>query len=90
MKIKVLALSLFCLAVSPMSAQQKQFTLEELNFGGLLGYGPVMPLRTGSPAKMIRAHGKGSIRLGKDADFVLFDDDINVKAVYSAGKKVDL
>ena len=35
MKIKVLALSLFCLVVSPMSAQQKQFTLEELNFGGV-------------------------------------------------------
>ena len=35
MKIKVLALSLFCLVVSPLSAQQKQFTLEELNFGGV-------------------------------------------------------
>ncbi len=35
MKIKVLALSLFCLVVSPMSAQQKQFTLEDLNFGGV-------------------------------------------------------
>jgi len=43
-----------------------------------------------SPAKMIRAHRKGSIRLGKDADFVLFDDDINVKAVYTAGKKVEI
>ena len=43
-----------------------------------------------SPAKMVRAHRKGSIRLGKDADFVLFDDDIQVKAVYTAGKKVTL
>lgn len=41
-----------------------------------------------SPAKMVCAHKKGSIRLGKDADFVLFDDDIDVKAVYSAGKLV--
>ena len=46
-------------------------------------------MMTLSPAKMVRAHRKGSIRLGKDADFVLFDDDINVKAVYTAGKKVE-
>ena len=31
---------------------------EELNFGGLLGYGPVMPLRTKSPAKMINRGGR--------------------------------
>lgn len=31
---------------------------EELNFGGLLGYGPVMPLKTKSPAKMINRGGK--------------------------------
>ena len=31
---------------------------EELNFGGLLGYGPVMPLRTKSPAKMIHRGGR--------------------------------
>ena len=47
-------------------------------------------MMTLSPAKMVRAHRKGSIRLCKDADFVLFDDDINVKAVYSRGKKVEL
>ena len=47
-------------------------------------------MMTLSPAKMVRAHRKGSIRLCKDADFVLFDDDINVKAVYAAGKKVEL
>lgn len=45
-------------------------------------------MMTLSPAKMVRAHAKGSIRLEKDADFVLFDDDINVKAVYSHGVKV--
>lgn len=47
-------------------------------------------MMTLSPAKMVRAHRKGSIRLCKDADFVLFDDDINVKAVYSRGQKVAL
>lgn len=31
---------------------------EELNFGGLLGYGPVMPLKTNSPAKMINRGGR--------------------------------
>ena len=31
---------------------------EELNFGGLLGYGPVMALRTQSPAKMINRGGR--------------------------------
>lgn len=31
---------------------------EELNFGGLLGYGPVMQLKTESPAKMIRRGGR--------------------------------
>ena len=31
---------------------------EELDFGGLLGYGPVMPLRTKSPAKMINRGGR--------------------------------
>ncbi|MBE6042483.1 MAG: PFL family protein [Clostridiales bacterium] len=31
---------------------------EELNFGGLLGYGPVMKLRTKSPARMINRGGR--------------------------------
>ena len=31
---------------------------EELNFGGLLGYGPVMKLRSQSPAKMISRGGR--------------------------------
>lgn len=31
---------------------------EELNFGGLLGYGPVMSLNTKSPAKMINRKGR--------------------------------
>ena len=40
-----------------------------------------------SPAKMVRAHKKGSIRIGKDADLVVFDDNINIKAVYCAGEQ---
>lgn len=43
-------------------------------------------MMTLSPAKMVRAHGKGSIRIGKDADFVLFDDQIHVRAVVSGGQ----
>lgn len=31
---------------------------EELNFGGLLGSGPIMPLNTASPAKMISRGGR--------------------------------
>ena len=31
---------------------------EELNFGGLLGYGPVMKIRDKSPAKMINRGGR--------------------------------
>ena len=31
---------------------------ETLNFGGLLGYGPVMPLRKGSPAEFINRGGR--------------------------------
>ena len=31
---------------------------EELNFGGLLGYGPVMPLQTKSPSVMIARGGR--------------------------------
>lgn len=31
---------------------------DELDFGGLLGYGPVMPLRSQSPAKMIHRGGR--------------------------------
>ena len=43
-----------------------------------------------SPAKMVAARSKGSVRIGKDADFVIFDDDIQVKSVITAGNLVDL
>ena len=41
-----------------------------------------------NPAKEIGIYDRcGSISEGKDADFVLLDDDLNVKAVYVNGKK---
>lgn len=39
-----------------------------------------------TPAKIIGATQKGSISKGKDADIVLFDKDLNLKAVIVAGK----
>lgn len=42
------------------------------------------------PAKFIGEDGrKGSIEAGKDADLVLFDEDINVSAVYVGGVKAN-
>ena len=58
MKIKYLTLSLIMLTTTGSLFAQKLFTLEELNFGGLLGYGPVMNLRSQSPAKMINRGGR--------------------------------
>ena len=45
-------------------------------------------MMTLSPSRMVHAHSKGLIRKGMDADLVLFDDEINVKAVYSRGKLI--
>ena len=43
---------------------------------------------TMNPAKEIGIYDHcGSITPGKDADFVLLDADLNVKAVYVNGKK---
>ena len=43
---------------------------------------------TANPAKEIGIYDRcGSISEGKDADFVLLDADLNVKAVYVNGKK---
>lgn len=45
---------------------------------------------TMNPAKEIGIYDRcGSIAPGKDADFVLLDEDLNVKAVYVNGKKQD-
>ncbi len=42
-----------------------------------------------NPAKVINLHHKkGSIEKGKDADFILLDDDFNLYATFAKGKKV--
>lgn len=44
-----------------------------------------------SPAKAIGADMfKGSIEVGKDADMILFDDDINIKTVILKGKIIEI
>lgn len=39
------------------------------------------------PARILQVN-KGELKAGKDADIVVFDDDINVQQVFLAGKKV--
>lgn len=44
-----------------------------------------------TPATAINIHNnKGSIEIGKDADLILFDDNINIKSVVIAGNINDL
>lgn len=44
-----------------------------------------------TPAEAINMQGKkGSIEMGKDADLILFDDDINIKTVVVAGNIISL
>ncbi len=43
-------------------------------------------MMTEIPAKILKVN-KGTLEEGKDADIIVFDDDINVKAVYVMGKK---
>lgn len=46
-------------------------------------------MMTVTPAKMIGVFDKkGSIAEGKDADLVIFDDDVNVSATYVMGEKI--
>ena len=42
---------------------------------------------TENPAKMMGLSTKGSLGAGKDADIVVFDSDVNVKAVFVGGEK---
>lgn len=43
---------------------------------------------TCNPCKMANIQNKGYLKEGYDADYTIFDDDINVYCVYSNGKKV--
>jgi N-acetylglucosamine-6-phosphate deacetylase len=48
----------------------------------------VLPLLTENPAKLIRVFDrKGSIEVGKDADFVLLDKDLNIVSVFVGGRE---
>ena len=39
------------------------------------------------PAEILKVN-KGELKVGKDADIVVFDEDINIKQVFLAGKKI--
>lgn len=41
------------------------------------------------PAKILKVN-KGSLSVGKDADIIVFDDDINVESVFVGGKVVNI
>ena len=46
-------------------------------------------MMTLNPAKLVGVHErKGSLEKGKDADLVLFDENINVSAVFIGGRKI--
>ena len=51
------------------------------------GQGPerVLPLLTENPARLIGLTAKGAIAPGMDADMVVLDDDLNVRATYVGG-----
>ena len=46
-------------------------------------------MMTKVPAEILKVN-KGEISVGKDADIIVFDDDINVKEVFVSGEKVNL
>lgn len=61
------------------------------NFIGNTGLSLVDAVKTmtENPARLLRINNrKGSIELGKDADFTLFDEDFNIYGTYIKGKKV--
>lgn len=45
---------------------------------------------TETPATIMGLKSKGKIAQGYDADLAIFDSDINIKAVFARGKRVDL
>lgn len=48
----------------------------------------VIKMITYNPCKMAKIKNKGLIEVGLDADYTVFDDDINIYCVFSNGKKV--
>ena len=42
---------------------------------------------TKTPAEIMRLENKGAIAADMDADFVVFDEDVNIKAVFARGNK---
>ena len=48
----------------------------------------VLPLLTENPARLIGLAGKGAIAPGMDADLVILDRDLTVRATYVAGRQV--
>ncbi len=44
---------------------------------------------TKTPADIMKLSHKGRMKVGCDADFAVFDDDINVKTVFANGQKID-
>jgi N-acetylglucosamine-6-phosphate deacetylase len=49
----------------------------------------VAAMMTRIPARIAGLEKKGSLLPGKDADFILFDGNIDVKKVFIAGKEVN-
>ncbi|WP_226668936.1 beta-aspartyl-peptidase [Metabacillus litoralis] len=41
---------------------------------------------TSNPAKVLKLHQKGEVKVGKDADLVLLDDNLNVQSVWAKGQ----
>lgn len=61
------------------------------NFTSNTGIGLIDAIKTvtENPARVLKANDrKGSIDIGKDADFALFDDSFNIYATFVKGKKV--
>jgi N-acetylglucosamine-6-phosphate deacetylase len=47
-------------------------------------------MMTKNPAAINNLRGKGRLEPGYDADLVLFDEDIKIKGVYTAGRKASV
>ena len=49
----------------------------------------IIPMFTENPAKLIGVYDKiGSLNPGKDADFLILDEENSVKSTYVKGRKV--